>query len=211
MRSRRAVRRRIFLLVSQIVFLIIAIDGLTRNPYDQAGWLGLLGFVIAFMPDILRRYAKLVLPFTYEVGLLSFVFLSLIAGEYFNLYGKLLWWDDMLHFVSGLVVGYIALLALHIDDAKKKAVSGPWFAAIFVFSLVFTTAAVWEMFEFLVDQLARGHMQYGLVDTMVDIIDAGAGAFIMALVGFLYYKFSRGKWLRGMFDTFVRHNQYVVK
>lgn len=211
MRSRKDVRRRLFLLVSQIVFLVIAVDGLTRNVCDQAGWLGLLGFVIAFMPDVLRRYAKLVLPFTYEVGLILFVFLSLIAGEYLDLYGKFLWWDDMLHFVSGLVVGYIGLLALHIDDAKKKAVSGPWFAAVFVFSLVFTSAAVWEVFEFLVDQLAHGHMQYGLTDTMVDIIDAGVGAFTMALVGFLYYKFSRGKWLRGMFDTFVRHNPYVVK
>ncbi len=207
----KAMRRRLFFLACQIIFLVIAVDGLTRNMYDQAGWLGLLGFVIAFVPDILKRYTQLVLPFAYEVGLMAFVFLSLVAGEYFNLYGKLLWWDDMLHFVSGIVVGYIGLLVLHIDDAKKRAVSGPWFAAIFIVSLVFTSAAVWEIFEFLVDQFARGHMQYGVTDTMVDVIDAGIGALVMAFAGFMYYKLSRGKWLRGMFDTFVRHNPWVVK
>lgn len=203
--------RRIFFLVCQAVFLVIAVDGLTRNTHDQAGWLGLLGFTIAFLPDILRRRATFVLPFGYEVGLMLFVFLSLIAGEYFDLYGKFLWWDDMLHFVSGLVVGYVGLLVLHIDDAKKKAVSGPWFAAIFVLSLVFTSAAVWEMFEFAVDQFAHGHMQYGPADTMVDIIDAGAGALIAAVIGFTYYKQSRCKWLRVMFESFVYVNPWVVK
>lgn len=203
--------RRLFLLVCQAVFLLIAVDGLARNPYDQAGWLGLLGLVIAFIPDALRRRKQLVLPFAYEIGLMAFVFLSLIAGEYFDIYGKVIWWDDMLHFVSGLVVGYAALLALHIDDTKKGAVSGPWFAAIFVFSLVLTSAALWEMFEFGSDQLAHAHMQYGLVDTMMDIIDASVGALVVATIGFMYYKYSRGKWLRGMFDTFVRLNPWVVK
>lgn len=203
--------RRLFLLVCQAVFLLIAIDGLTRDPHDQAGWLGLLGFVIAFIPDALRRRPKLMLPFAYELGLMLFVFLSLIAGEYFNLYGRFLWWDDMLHFTSGLLIGYIALLALHIDDRKKSAVSGPWFAAVYVFALAVTSAAVWEIFEFSVDRLAHGHMQYGLVDTMTDIIEGSIGGLIMAFVGFIYYKFSRGKWLRGMFDTFVQLNPWVVK
>jgi len=203
--------RRLFFLVCQIIFLIIAVDGLTGNMYDQAGWLGLFGFVISFVPDILRRYTKLVLPFPYEVGLMLFVFLSLIAGEYFNLYGRFIWWDDMLHIVSGLLIGYIALLTLHVDDSKKRAVSGPWFAAVYILSVVLMSAAVWEIFEFSVDQFAHGHMQYGLTDTMVDIIDAGAGAVVMAFLGFFYYKFSRGKWLRGMFDAFVRLNPWVAK
>ena len=203
--------RRIFFLVCQAIFLVIAINGLSREANDQAGWLGLLGFMISFIPDILRRYARFVIPFTYEVGLMMFIFLSLIVGEYFDLYGKFLWWDDMLHFVSGLVVGCIALLVLHIDDVRKRSVSRPWLAAMFVFSLVLATASAWEIVEFSVDKLAHGHMQYGLDDTMVDIINAGIGALVMAVVGFLYYKFARGKWLRGMFDTFVKHNPYVVK
>lgn len=211
MKLTKSVWRRIFFVVCQLVFLVIAIDGVTRNASDQAGWLGLLGLTIAFMPDILRRYAKLVLPFTYEVVLMLFVFLSLVAGEYFNIYGRFAWWDDMLHFGSGLLVGYIGLLALHIDDKKKNAISGPWFAAVFVFSLVVMSAAVWELFEFSVDQFANGHMQYGLVDTMVDTVDATAGALIISFMGYMYYKFSRGKWLRGMFDAFVRLNPWVVK
>lgn len=203
--------RRIFFLVSQAVFLLVTIDGLTRNWQDQAGWLGLMGLIISFLPDAFRRRKQLVLPFAYEVGLMLFVFLSLIAGEYFDIYGKLLWWDDMLHFVSGLVVGYVALLILHVDDSRKQAVSRPWFAALFTFSLVVMSAAVWEMFEFSVDQFAHGHMQYGLVDTMMDIIEGSAGGLIIASVGFMYYKYSRGKWLRGLFDTFVRLNPWVVK
>lgn len=211
MKLTKSVWRRIFFVVCQVVFLVIAIDGVTRNANDQAGWLGLLGLAIAFMPDILRRYAKLTLPFTYEIVIMLFVFLSLVAGEYFNIYGRLVWWDDMLHFGSGLLVGYIGLLALHIDDKKKSAVSGPWFAAVFVFSLVVMSAAVWEIFEFSVDQFANGHMQYGLVDTMVDIVDATVGALIISFMCYMYYKFSRGKWLRGMFDAFVRLNPWVVK
>lgn len=203
--------RTLFFLVCRTVFLVIAVDGVLRNANDQAGWLGLMGFAITFLPDILRRNANFKLPFGYEVGLMIFVAVSLVAGECFNLYARFLWWDELLHFTSGLVVGYIALLALHIDDARKKAVSGPWFAAIFVFSLVLTSALVWEIFEFAVDQLAHGHMQYGLVDTMDDMIDASVGGLIMAITGFIYYKYSRGLWLRGMFDAFVGLNPWVVK
>jgi hypothetical protein len=54
-------------------------------------------------------------------------------------------------------------------------------------------------------------MQYGPADTMVDIIDAGAGALIAAVIGFTYYKQSRCKWLRVMFESFVYVNPWVVK
>lgn len=211
MRLTKSGWRRIFFSVCQLIFFIIAIDGITRDSSDQAGWLGLFGLVLAFTPDALRRYAKLVLPFTYEVALMAFIFLSLVAGEYFDIYGKLIWWDDMLHFLSGLFIGYVGLLILYIDDKKKRAISGPWFAAVFVFSLVITSAAVWEIFEFLVDQFAHGHMQYGLVDTMMDIIDATVGGLIVSVVAYQYYKYSRGKWLKAMLDAFARPNPWVVK
>lgn len=203
--------RRIFFSVAQLVFCVIAVDGVARNSGDQAGWLGFFGLLLAFTPDVLRRYAKLVLPFTYEIAFMLFMFLSLVAGEYFDIYGKLVWWDDMLHFLSGLFIGYVGLLLLYIDDKKKRAVSGPWFAAVFVFSLVVTSAAVWEIFEFLVDQFAHGHMQYGLVDTMMDIIDATVGGLIVSVVAYQYYKYSRGKWLKAMLDAFARLNSWVVK
>lgn len=203
--------RRIFLATSQVIFLTIAINGMMRDSGDQAGWLGLLGFTVSFSPDLLRWSKQMVLPFTYEIGIMLFVFLSLIAGEYFDIYGKLLWWDDMLHFISGLIVGYVGLLVLHIDDEKKKAVSGSWFASVFVFSLVMMSASLWEIAEFTIDQLGNGHMQYGLDDTMMDMIGAAVGGAVIATISFIYYKLSRGKWLRGMFDAFVRLNPWVVK
>lgn len=203
--------RRLFFLVCQAIFLLIAVVGLTRDVHDQAGWLGLLGLAMTFVPDALRRSVKLVLPFRYEIGLMFLVFVSLIAGEYFDLYGKFLWWDEMLHFVSGLVIGYGALLILHIDDGEKNAVSRPGFAVLFVLAVGLGAAAAWELFEYAVDQLALGHMQYGLIDTMDDMTDAAVGTAIMAFIGYQHYKHARFSWLRRQFRLFIERNPHVAK
>lgn len=201
---------KIFIFLIQIVFLVVAISGVTAKSSDQAGWLGLLGFILTFIPGFLRRVDKLVLPLSYEMAFFGFIFLSFIGGENFNLYGRFWWWDHALHFISGVMVGYIAMLMLHVHEVKHRIQIGPWFASIFTFSLVVAGAGTWEMFEFAVDHLAHGHMQYGLLDTMNDIINGTLGGLFFVLATFWYCKRrpKHGVFVNA-FSHFVKLNSWV--
>ena len=60
---------------------------------------------------------------------------------------------------------------------------------MFAFCFGVAAGAVWEIFEFVVDQLFNTNMQKnGLVDTMWDLIVDSIGALITSLVGYYYIK-----------------------
>ncbi len=204
--------RNVFLLCSQVAFLAVAVGGLTAKTSDQAGWLGLLGFMLTLVPDFLRRTNKLVLPLSYEIVFIGYIFLSFIGGENFDMYGRFWWWDRMLHFTSGIIIGYIAVLVLHIQELKHRIKIGHWFAALFTLASVVMSAGVWEMFEYSVDQLVQGHMQYGLVDTMTDIINGTIGGIVVILVTYWYFKYRPKKGVvTKAFSNFVKLNPWVAQ
>ena len=55
-----------------------------------------------------------------------------------------------------------------------------------------TAGAMWEIFEFTIDQIFEAGMQKsGLVDTMVDFIIDAVGALVAVIFGYFYIKQGR--------------------
>jgi uncharacterized membrane protein YjdF len=71
----------------------------------------------------------------------------------------------------------------------------PGFIAFFAFCFAIAVGALWEIFEFAMDELVGTNMQKpflgdpsGLTDTMWDLIVNALGALAIALFGYLYMK-----------------------
>lgn len=127
--------------------------------------------------------------------LLLFILAGTIAGEVFDAYRTLWWWDDALHGISGAL---IALLGLFIFHALHPAAARVSLIALFCFAISLAAAGIWEIFEFGVDfffhtamqqwnmsslaiVMGASHQGAGLRDTMSDMILAAIGALITSL------------------------------
>lgn len=135
----------------------------------------------------------------------SFVLAALVLGEWLNMYDAVWWWDDMLHGLSGVILGLIGLLAIYFFNARHNMNLSPSFVAVFVFCFAVSMGVVWEVYEFTIDVFLEGTMQQwnmgpnaivmgkpyqgmGLRDTMSDLIVACLGAFIAAIFSFVAFK-----------------------
>ncbi|QPV65042.1 hypothetical protein I7X12_05910 [Halosimplex litoreum] len=109
-----------------------------------------------------------------------------IAGPYDNVW----WYDHLAHALSASVVaavGYTAVRAV-VDHSDSVSVP-PRLLAVFVVLVVVAAGVVWEVVEFLVAEFARATgvgdvlIQYGLTDTMLDLVFDVAGGLVVALWG----------------------------
>ena len=157
-----------------------------------------IGFVVTYVPAILERDydipmdPALVLWITTAVFLHAFGTLGL-PGDVLSPYRSIWWWDHLTHTLSASIVaavGYTAVRAL--DDHTDALDLPPKF--VFVFVLLFTVAfgVFWEVIEFALGELAAATgsqgvlTQYGLEDTMKDLLFDTLGGVVVGLWGTAY-------------------------
>ncbi len=183
--------RRIVILISRILLVGIIIFGsYHRNPTVIAN--GFFSFLLTFLPAILKRDYKIPLGPGSAIGLTLAVLLHAIGT--LGPYDSIIWWDDVMHgFTTAIVVliGYIAVRSvdIHRDDIHLP----PRF--MFVFVLIFTMAAgvLWELFEFSVAEAVKimnidaPLIQYGLDDSILDLVYDMVGGILIAIYGHIYY------------------------
>lgn len=114
---------------------------------------------------------------------LIFIFFSQLLGSVFGLYNILMHYDKMIHFISGILSSYLALKILNFykyDNSKL-------FNLIFILSFSFLIAGIWEIFEYIMDNLLNSDAQRvvltGIHDTMQDIISSCLGS-----IGFIFIR-----------------------
>jgi hypothetical protein len=149
---------------------------------------GGLGLAVTFLPAVLRRDLRIRL----STGLTLWVTVAVLLHSLgmVGLYRSVPWWDHLTHALSAFLVagaGYATARAL---DEHSEAVRFPpefLFAFVVVFTLAF--GVLWEVLEFLARRLAvaTGNapvlIQYGLEDTMLDLVFDAVGAVLFGLVG----------------------------
>ena len=157
-----------------------------------------IGFVVTYVPAILERDydipmdPALVLWITTAVFLHAFGTLGL-PGDVLSPYRSIWWWDHLTHTLSASIVaavGYTAVRAL--DDHTDALDLPPKF--VFVFVLLFTVAfgVFWEVIEFALGELAAATgsqgvlTQYGLEDSMKDLLFDTLGGVVVGLWGTAY-------------------------
>lgn len=113
----------------------------------------------------------------------------------------------MLHALSGIVLGFIGFLIVHLISEERNVKLPPILIAIFSFSFALALGVMWEIFEFSMDRGFGMVMQHNsLVDTMTDLIVDAIGGIFTALVGYFYVKGGDLQIMDHLVCDFVREN-----
>ena len=153
----------------------------------------ILMVIIALTPYLFEKVAHLRMPTGLKVSLIAFCFCALILGDVADFYGRFIWWDLLLHGLSGILLGISAYTIL---NAICK--SGSTFSAIWIVCFVLGIGSLWEMMEYVTDGIFNLNSQQfrvstgtfdesvplpgreALRDTMEDMLMNLAGAAIIA-------------------------------
>ncbi len=171
--------------------------------------------IVTFLPLILGKRFAVRIPPEFEVLAVVFIYASLFLGEVRGYYIRYWWWDAILHAGSGFLLGILGFLLVYVlnerDDVDLHM--RPHFVALFAFMFAVGMGAIWEIFEFAMDQLFAMNMQKsGLIDTMWDLIIDAGGALIISLLGWSYLrKAGSSSFLERWISAFVVANPRLFR
>lgn len=150
---------------------------------------------LTLVPAAVERTTAVRPPLGLEVAVLAVMVGDMTIGNLLGLYGKLPWYDKLLHLVASIVVGWIAVLSIHALRATGRVRLHPWLASASVVLVTLGVGAVWEIAEYGVDralgratQRAPGMSPHD--DTMIDLIVGAIGGVVAAVSGPLYLRYS---------------------
>jgi len=166
--------------------------------------LGIVGF---FLPNIISKKTKIVIPSKMYIAYILFLYGAVFLGEVRNYYYRVPHWDTILHTFSGAMFGALGFSFVNILNKNEKVhvKLSPLFVAIFSFLFAVTLGVMWEIFEFAVDGALGVNMQkfalengtllsgrLAVIDTMQDLIVDSIGAFVMSVIGYISLKYKKG-------------------
>jgi hypothetical protein len=171
----------------QVAIAVMLVVGLvTRNVGVVVNATVALG--VTCLPALLARDYALHLSPKLTLWITLAVFLHTLGM--FGGYTHVWWWDHLTHTLSASVVAAVGYAAARALDAHSDGIR---FTERFlvVFTLLFTIAlgVFWEVLEFAMRELATlldlepVLVQYGLEDTIVDLLFDIVGALLVALFG----------------------------
>lgn len=172
-------------------FLLVGLVEVRPGVVVNAG----IGLLVTRLPSVLERDFDIPMDPGLTLWITAPVFLHALGtvglpGMERNVYASVWWWDNLTHVLSSSLVaaaGYATARALdaHVEDLDFPS------RFLFVFILLLTIAfgVLWEILEFGLAELAEALgtdavlVQYGVADTMTDLLFDGAGAVVVALWG----------------------------
>jgi len=155
----------------------------------------LLSMVCLILPFIITHIFKvrnIVLPPSFEIVTLVFIFLAQYLGEINQFYQLFWWWDLLLHAIFGSYVVKIGLYSIKGIIRKDKGTTKQrftLFVVIFAFSFSIALGTLWEVFEFIGDYLFKTNMvKGGLEDTLSDLLVKVVAASTTSIVYYVQIK-----------------------
>lgn len=210
---RRYIHNRISFFL-KVILVIGAGMAFWQGQY-QASIEILLILFVTLLPMLLSRRFQFRIPHIFEALAVIFIYMSLFMGEVLGYYERFWWWDAVLHVASGALLGILGFLLVYVLNEKEEIQLhlSPAFMALFAFMFAMGIGALWEIFEYAMDQIFGMNMQKsGLHDTMWDLIVDALGAFVIALFGWVHLRTEgRTSFLERWIDEFIAKNPRLFK
>ncbi|WP_300019859.1 hypothetical protein [uncultured Roseobacter sp.] len=169
---------------ASLLLAVIVAFGLARW---SLAFVTLATLALSLVPPTLASRWSLTLPVPFLLATTLFFFASIFLGEAFDFYERLWWWDLALHGFSAIGFGLIGFLFVFMLFEGDRFAAPPSAVAFVTFCVAMTIGAVWEIFEFGMDQIFGLNMQKsGLMDTMGDLMINTVGSLIASVTGYLY-------------------------
>jgi hypothetical protein len=172
-----------------------------------------VGLLVTQLPALLERRFRI----TMSVGLVLWITLAmflhalgtvpLLGPDFESLYGATWWWDHMTHALSSsLVVGSAYAVTRAIQEHTEYIHMGPKFTFAYLLVFVMAFGVFWELIEFYIAVGAELFgvpqvlTQYGLDDTVLDLVYNTMGGLLVAVFGTTYLTGISDQ-LRGRFES----------
>lgn len=169
-----------------ILLFLAAMVALALSRWSLA-FVSIATLALSLAPPILASRWSVHLPVSFLFAATGFVFATIFLGEAFDFYERLWWWDLAMHLSSAIGFGLIGFLFVFMLFEGDRFAAPPSALAFVTFCVAMTIGALWEVFEFLMDQTFGLNMQKsGLNDTMGDLMINGLGSAFASLTGYLY-------------------------
>ena len=162
---------------------------------------------LSFIPAFFENNFKIQLPVEFDFLMMLFLFLSIILGDSAKFYELFFWWDGFLHFLSGILIGFLGFILIYIIFFIHKIKASPILLVFISFSFSITIGVIWEIVEFVIDIIFDTTLQNGLFDTMKDLILATTGALIVGTFGYLHLKFYKNSFVKNLIKRVLDRNK----
>lgn len=173
-------------LVIKLSLVVAAVVAIIDNDWTTL-FVSLATLLVTLLPWYVSTGYAIRLPVGFEFIIVAFVYATLFLGEVHGFYTRFWWWDAVLHTGAGMAFGFIGFLILYHFYRRGRFEAPPYLIAAFSFCVSMAIGALWEIFEFAMDQFFGLNMQKsGLMDTMGDLIVNMIGALVASLSGFFY-------------------------
>src|SRR6056297_3170614 len=96
--------------LSIVIALVIEILVGRWTPFFAS----ILAFFLTFLPAIIENNYKISLPSEFEILIIIFIYASIFLGEVRGYYTRFWWWDAILHWTSGMILGLIGFIILFV-------------------------------------------------------------------------------------------------
>lgn len=173
----------------------------------ELAFVSLATWAVSILPVVVAGYAGLVVPRAFTAAIVLFIFATLFLGEVLDFYNRLWWWDIAMHGTSAVGFGLIGFVAVFMMFQGDRFAAPHLALCFFAMCFAMFIGTIWEIFEFGMDELFGLNMQKsGLRDTMGDLIVNLAGAFLGAVIGYLYLIGRDRHILTSVISEFVERN-----
>ena len=177
----------------------------------RTAFVALVTVALTMLPLVVQKWADFHLPRTLIFLVTLFAAASLVAGEVFDFYERFWWWDVALHSGSAVMFGIFGVILMMVVFKSASLRASPLMVALFALCFAVAVGAVWEIFEFAMDQLFGLNMQKsGLVDTMWDLIVDTLGGILGAGAGYAYLKYGKRGLVSGLVADMASKNAHRI-
>jgi hypothetical protein len=154
-----------------------------------------VGLLVIQLPALLERDYGIVLDPGLTLWITSAVFLHAVGviglpWSDVNFYASIWWWDHVTHALSSSLVAAVGYTTVRALDRHSEEISiPPRFMFVFILLFVMAFGVAWEVLEFTITLVATATgnatilTQFGLDDTMLDLVFDTIGAVVVAVWG----------------------------
>lgn len=148
---------------------------------------------VSLLPYGMKKIGKVKVPGILECFYMLFIFFGYFLGSIMKWYGKIAYYDVIIHFTSGVLSAMVAYYIYKMFQKKEEV----GITVLFILSITALVASAWEIFEFVCDKIfqkdAQNVLTSGVDDTMTDIIAAFLGSILYILLYIFQQKCKKGK------------------
>ncbi|HIJ00808.1 MAG: hypothetical protein PWQ88_52 [Candidatus Methanomethylophilaceae archaeon] len=158
----------------------------TDNFFGGPALTGILSVVLFLFPVYLRIAGKVMIPRILIILIYFSLFLHAF-GLFASLYDRYSWWDKIAHLISSVTVATLSFITISLISHYVDAVNIPFVMVPFmIIMLSCFFGVIWEILEWTFDRALGTAMQYGLEDTIMDLIVDLIGGVAVAVGGYRY-------------------------